>query len=73
MMAGYIAVVQEQQRSLPAWLGDARLWCTIFVVLFWPVVFLAHLPGVIVLLVVVFGAWLLLQSRVRRADDAAPN
>jgi hypothetical protein len=71
MIAGYIAGVHE--RSLPAWLGDARLWCTVFVILFWPVAIFFHLAGAIVLLIVVFGAWLALQSRTRRADDTAPN
>ena len=66
MMAGYIASVQ--QRSLPAWLSDARFWCTVFIVAFWPVAIFFHLAGAIALLVVVFGAWLALQAIARRGE-----
>jgi hypothetical protein len=74
MMAGYIAGVH--QRSLPAWLSDARFWCTLFVVLFWPAAIFFHLAGAIVLLVVVFGAWLALQAIARRGtpgEHPSPN
>jgi uncharacterized membrane protein len=51
------------KRTIPWWLADARFWCSVFVVLFWPVVMLTHVIGCVVLLVAVFGAWLVLQTR----------
>jgi hypothetical protein len=67
--AGYISTVTR--RRLPGWLIDARLWMTVFVLGFWPVVWFTHIVGCIVLLAFTFGSWYGLQAIDRRAQRTA--
>jgi hypothetical protein len=56
---------KPSDRAVPSWLADARFWVTVFIVAFWPVVWLFHIPGLVVLLVLTIGGQVLASRRVR--------
>jgi hypothetical protein len=58
------------QRSVPAWLVDARFWVSLFVVGFWPAVLIGRFVGLAVLLVVVVGGAYVVNVLARRSQGS---
>lgn len=59
------------KRTFPRWLADARFWVTVFIVAFWPAVWLGKYAGLVITLAVCVGGQLWTHSIVRRRDAAA--